>query len=187
MNRGLLENFVAPVYSKTPRNQEAYKATYRYCYDRLVSVLDIYRNSTNDQQTLRLVRDDMDNLLRRYHEYCIKQRDGMGAHYHEIGADVETDFEHLIPAARIRDLMIVGLITIDQALNCPTVKLSREKHHLLKESGWGSHTPNVWNPWQRYSDIFDARFRTHDGTEVDVTLWTLDKHYEYYNYLIKQN
>jgi hypothetical protein len=67
MNQQLLENFVAPVYSKTPRNQEAYRATYRYCHDRLVSVLDIYRNSTNDQQTLRLVRDDMDNLLRRYH------------------------------------------------------------------------------------------------------------------------
>jgi hypothetical protein len=186
MNQQLLENFVAPVYSKTPRNQEAYRATYRYCHDRLVSVLDIYRNSTNDQQTLRLVRDDMDNLLRRYHEYCIKQRDGMGAHYHEIGADVETDFEHLIPAARIRDLMIVGLITIDQALNCPTVKLSREKHHLLKESGWGSHTPSVWNPWQRYTDIFNARFRTHDGTDVDLAAWTLDKHYEYYNYLIQQ-
>jgi hypothetical protein len=35
-------------------------------------------------------------------------------------------------------------------------------------------------------DIFNARFRTHDGTDVDLAAWTLDKHYEYYNYLIQQ-
>ena len=131
MNRELLESFVTPVYSRTPRNNEAYRATYRYCHDRLTNILDIYRASTNDQQTLRLIRDDMDNLLRRYHEYCIKQRDGMGAHYMEVDAEGDVDFEHLIPAARARDLMIAGVYTIDQALNTPTVLLSRDKHLSL--------------------------------------------------------
>ena len=69
---------------------------------------------TVTSETLRLVRDDMDNLLRRYHGYAVKEN--IGAHYREIGADADSDFEHLIPSARIRDMMIAGVITIDEAL-----------------------------------------------------------------------
>ena len=145
-------------------------------------VLEIYRNSTNDQQTLRLVRDDMDNLLRRYHGYAIKEN--IGAHYREVGVDASADFEHLIPAARIRDMMIAGVLTIDQALNCPTVTLSRAKHHALKEAGWASHTPDVWRPFRRYTQVFDAKFETHDGRPVDPEAWTLADHYNYFGHLL---
>lgn len=181
MNRQLLESFVTPVYARTPRNNEAYLATYRYCRDRLANILEVYRNSTNDQQTLRLVRDDMDNLLRRYHEYCIRQRDGMGAHYMELGADEDCDFEHLIPAARARDLMIAGVYTIDQALNTPTVLLSRDKHHALKEAGWASQTPDMWRPFRRYTQIFAAEYRTCDGKVIDPDSWTLADHFNYFD------
>lgn len=182
MDRQLIENFVPPVYGRTPRNAESYRATYLYCFNRLSEILTIYRNSTNDQQTLRLVRDDMDNLLRRYHGYAIKEN--IGAHYREVGVDTSADFEHLIPAARIRDMMIAGVITIDQALNCPTVTLSRVKHHALKEAGWASHTPDVWRPFRRYTQVFSAEFETYDGRPVDAEIWTLENHYEYFNHLL---
>jgi hypothetical protein len=108
----------------------------------------------------------------------------MKAHYHEIGADEDCDFEHLIPAARIRDLLLFGIITVEQALNAPTVRLSRGKHMALKDAGWASKTPDMWLPFTRYTNVFEAKFQTHDGVAVDPTTWTLQKHFDYFKHLV---
>ena len=179
-----LQQFTAPVYGKTQRSPATYKTVAQHCTNHLQRLVDEYKAVRNDQQLLRELRNDIDEKLRRYHEYCIKQRDGMGAHYHEQGADAETDFEHLIPAARIRDLLLAGVISVEQALNAPTVKLSRAKHAQLKEAGWSSHTPDMWLPFRRYSQVFSAVFETHDGTLIDPETWTLDQHFEYFKHLV---
>jgi hypothetical protein len=179
-----LDQFVTPVYGKTQRSGDTYKTVARHCNTHLVRLVEEYRSVRNDQQLLREIRNDIDYYLRRYHEYCIKQRNGMGAHYHELGADDECDFEHLIPAARIRDLLLAGSITVEQALNAPTVRLSRAKHALLKEAGWASHTPDMWLPFRRYSQVFSARFETHDGTAIDTESWTLEQHFNYFQHLV---
>ena len=143
-----LEQFTAPVYGKTRRTAETYQTVAGYCTRNLTRLVVEYNAILNDQQLMRETRNDIDYYLRRYHEYCIKQRDGMAAHYHEQGADAETDFEHLIPAARIRDLLLASVISVEQALNAPTVKLSRVKHAQLKEAGWASHrldTHAIWH------------------------------------------
>ena len=173
-----LQHFVAPVYGKTQRSAGTYQTVARYCSRNIDRLVQEYQTVKNDQQLLREIRNDIDYYLRRYHEYCIKQRDGMGAHYHESGADEDTDFEHLIPAARIRDLLLAGVITTQQALNAPTVKLSRAKHAALKDAGWASHTPDMWCPFRRYSQVFSAQFTTHDGTLVDPETWTLSRHFD---------
>lgn len=178
-----LQQFTAPVYGKTQRNAETYQTVARHCTNHLQRLVEEYRAVRNDQQLLRELRNDIDEKLRRYHEYCIKQRDGMGAHYHEIGADADTDFEHLIPAARIRDLLLAGVLTTQQALNAPTVKLSRVKHAQLKDAGWASHTPDMWLPFRRYSQVFDAVFETYDGTKIDPETWTLERHFQYFESL----
>lgn len=178
-----LDSFIAPVYGKTARSPATYRTVATRCYQNLERLVQEYHSVENDQQLLREIRNDLDYYLRRYHEYCIEQRDGMGAHYHEIGAEDETDFEHLIPAARIRDLLLVGKITVEQALNAPTVVLSRSKHRALKEAGWASKTPDMWRPFRRYSQVFEARYQTHDGTPVDPETWTLEQHYEYFQHL----
>ena len=178
-----LEQFTSPVYGKTKRTPETYKTVASYCKRNLVRLVTDYHAVENDQQLLREIRNDIDYYLRRYHEYCIEQRDGMKAHYHEVGADDECDFEHLIPAARIRDLLLAGVLTVDQALNAPTVKLSRAKHMALKDAGWASHTPDMWLPFQRYSNVFKAAYQTHDGINVDPNTWTLEKHFEYFKHL----
>lgn len=179
-----LNQFIAPVYGKTRRTADTYQTVAVYCRTNLVRLVQEYHAVRNDQQLLRELRNDIDTYLRRYHEYCIKQRDGMQAHYHEVGADDECDFEHLIPAARVRDLLLANAITVEQALNAPTVRLSRAKHALLKEAGWASTTPNMWLPFVRYSQVFDARFETHDGTPIDPDSWTLQQHFDYFQHLV---
>jgi hypothetical protein len=179
-----LDNFIAPVYGKTQRSPATYQTVAHRCRGKLAQFVEEYHAVENDQQLLREIRNDIDDSLRRYHEYCIQQRDGMQAHYHEIGADDECDFEHLIPAARIRDLLLAGCITVDQALNAPTVRLSRAKHRALKDAGWAAKTPNMWLPFLRYTNVFEAAYQTHDGTVVDPLTWTLEKHYNYFKHLI---
>lgn len=178
-----LQNFRQPVYGKTARTPDTYRTVAQHCTNHLQRLVEEYRAVRNDQQLLREIRNDIDYYLRRYHEYCIKQRDGMGAHYHEQGADADTDFEHLIPAARIRDLLLASVITVQQALNAPTVKLSRAKHAALKDAGWASHTPDMWLPFRRYSQVFKAVFETHDGTAIDADTWTLQQHFDYFQHL----
>jgi hypothetical protein len=182
--RESLDAFVAPVYGKTARTPDTYRTVADYCYKNLVRLVREYHAVENDQQLLREIRNDIDNYLRRYHEYCIQQRDGMRAHYHEIGADDECDFEHLIPAARIRDLLLASAISVQQALNAPTVVLSRAKHRALKEAGWAAKTPDMWRPFRRYSQVFEAQYQTHDGTLIDPETWTLEQHYARFQHLV---
>jgi len=178
-----LEQFTAPVYGRTQRSAATYQTVAQHCRQHLVMLVQEYLQVRNDQQLLRELRNDMDYYLRRYHKYCIEERDGMGAHYREIGADAETDFEHLIPAARVRDLLLAGSIMVEQALNAPTVRLSRIKHSMLKDAGWASSTPDMWLPFRRYSQVFDAKFETHDGVVIDPDTWTLQRHFEYFGHL----
>lgn len=178
-----LDRFTPPVYGKTKRSAETYRTVAERCLSKIAELIDEYKRTQNNQQLLREIRNDIDKYLRRYHEYCIEQRDGMGAHYHEVDADQDTDFEHLIPAARIRDLLLAGSITVDQALNAPTVRLSRSKHKLLKEAGWASSTPDMWYPFRRYTQVFDADFQTFDGQRIDPETWTLEDHYRRFDYL----
>jgi hypothetical protein len=184
MLRESLDQFVAPVYGKTQRTPDTYRTVAAHCSSHIARLVEQYRAVENDQQLLREIRNDIDYYLRRYHEYCIQQRDGMKAHYHEVGADDECDFEHLIPAARIRDLLLAQCISVEQALNAPTVRLSRAKHHALKDAGWASKTPNMWLPFERYTNVFQANYITHDGTPVDPATWTLEQHYNYFKHLI---
>jgi len=179
-----LENFVAPNYGKTVRSSATYQTVADYCTRNLFRLIGEYHAVENDQQLLREIRNDIVYYLRRYHEYCIKQRDGMKAHYHEVGADEDCDFEHLIPAARVRDLLLANIITIEQALNAPTARLSRAKHMQLKDAGWASHTPDMWLPFKRYTRVFCANFQTHDGVIIDPETWTLQKHFDYFKHLV---
>ena len=179
-----LDQFTAPVYIRTKRTAETYKTVAVHCRSHLDRLVGEYYMVRNDQQWLREIRNDIDYYLRRYHEYCIEQRDGMKAHYHEIGADDECDFEHLIPASRIRDLLLAGAITTEMALNAPTVQLSRAKHMMLKDAGWASKTPDMWLPFTRYTNVFTAEYQTHDGTIIDPVTWSLEQHFDYFKHLV---
>jgi hypothetical protein len=54
----------------------------------------------------------------------------------------------------------------------------------LKDAGWAAKTPNMWLPFQRYTNVFNAEYQTHDGTVIDPLTWTLEKHYNYFRHLV---
>lgn len=171
-----LQNFIVPVYTKTKRSPESYTATAVYVTANLERLVNLYRTTRNDEQTYRLIRDDIDNALRRYHQYCIKEN--FGAHYIERGLEGNGIFEHMIPASRIRDLLLSRVITPEQACNMPTCRLSKERDDKLREAGWASKTPDIYNFWKRYTYSFDCTnvFVTYDGIEVDTNM-TLEDHF----------
>ena len=161
------------------RNGHSYDATYRFCSRSLKILVRIYRRLPAQDQTARLIRDVMDFLLRRYHEYAIKET--IGAHYIEAGLKhgAKIDFEHVIPAAVARDLLLVGRLTIDEALNVPTCRISAKNHEKLNSTKLRSTTPDIYWFWQRYQSLGIA-MKTHDGTAVDTATWNLDTHYQYF-------
>jgi hypothetical protein len=161
------------------RGGASYDATYKFCVRGLKLCVWTYRRLKVEDQTARLIRDVMDFLLRRYHGYAIKEN--IGAHYYEKGLarGVKTEFEHVIPAAVARDLLLYDRLTIDEALNIPTCRLSAVKHKKLNSTRLGSTTPDIYNFWQRYADL-GITVETHNGTAVDMTTWHLDTHYDYF-------
>ena len=140
-----------------------------------------YNKLESMDQTASLIRELMVYLLREYHNYCI--RENIGAHYREVGLSTKTrtEFEHVIPVAIIRDLLIHGKISINEALNVPTCTLSKKNHTKLSKNKLGSDTPDVNNFWKRYQQVLTLEIETHDGTKVNMDTWDLDMHFKYFD------
>lgn len=161
------------------RGGASYDATQQFCRSEIERYIEMYQQLKAEDQTARLIRDMIDVLLRRYHGYSIKEN--IGAHYYEKGLPhgTKTEFEHVIPAAVARDLLLFGRLTVEEALNIPTCRLSADKHRKLNSTKLGSTTPDIYQFWQRYQSL-GIEVETHDGTAVDVANWTLDNHYSYF-------
>jgi hypothetical protein len=76
--------------------------------------------------------------------------------------------------------LLFGRLTVDEALNIPTCRLSADKHKKLNSTKLGSTTPDIYWFWQRYQEL-GIQIETHDGNDVDPAVWNLDTHYEYFN------
>jgi hypothetical protein len=161
------------------RGGSSYDETQQFCQSEIERYVEMYRQLKAEGQTARLIRDQIDVLLRRYHGYSIKEN--IGAHYYETGLahGTKTDFEHVIPASVARDLILFGRLTVDEALNIPTCRLSTAKHKKLNSTKLGSTTPDIYWFWQRYQEL-GIKLETHDGVEIDVNTWNLDSHYSYF-------
>lgn len=166
--------------AQVKRNGQSYAATYRVCYDDLERLIGEYKRLEVYDQTARLTKDKMDNALRRYQNYSIKEN--IGAHYYEKGLphNAKTEFEHVIPAGVARDLLLHDRLTINEALNIPTCRLSAEKHKKLNSTKLGSTTPDIYWFWRRYQEL-GIEVETHDGTAVNMADWNLDTHYQYFS------
>lgn len=178
--RQVLAEFQQTKYTKLKRTGESYTQTKEWAVRNIARCLTELKQSTKNDQAARLIRDEIDSYLKRYHDYCIKEQ--IGAHYREVGAlKKECDFEHVIPKAVARELMIYGLMSIDEALNIPTCLLRSEKHQALNKIH-ASTTPDIWDFWARYRNSFpDLKIQTWDGKDVDITTWDLPKHFENIN------
>lgn len=180
--RTLLEGWTPPDHPKVKRSGASYQQTEDFIREELARHITRYRALETHDQTARLIRDEIDDLLRRYHEYCIEQN--QGAHYREAGLarDVQVEFEHIIPAKVARDALLTGRMTVDDALNIPTCDISPEKHRELAARGLAKITPDPYWFWRRYQQL-GISIETRDGLAVDLGKWNLDTHYEHFGHV----
>jgi hypothetical protein len=162
------------------RNEDAYRITEDFIQGEVSRLVEMYRNLTVLDQRARLIRDGIDLYLRRGHGYNIGG--SIGSHYREVDVDVANCiFEHMIPQARIRDLLIQDRISIKQAMNAPTCLISPENNDLLNKAKLNNKTPSYWNFFDRYTKSFTAQFETFNGQAItDPHDWTLGKHYKFF-------
>ena len=121
-----LESFEDFEPGKVERNGLAYTQTQEFIEAELTRYLKMYRDLQQVDQTARLIRDQIDGLLRRYHDYVIQGK--IQAHYRQVGITSKKGnvFEHVIPARTVRNLLIAGRLTLEQALNSPTCLITNE-------------------------------------------------------------
>jgi 5-methylcytosine-specific restriction endonuclease McrA len=176
----LVEGYQQTTYRRVQRNDLAYQQTWDYISSELDRKVKMYREQFEQNQTARLIRDDIDHLIRRYHGYCIEG--SIGSHYQEQGV-VHSDsvFEHVIPASNVRDMLIEGRLTVRQALNTPTCLVKKSSDKLLRQSGLASTSPNNYFFFKRYS-VLNSQFVTYNGETVDnLNTWSLEDHYRLFN------
>lgn len=155
-------------------------ASYQQVLDRTCQTLDRlcdeYHAQASYDFTTQMIREEIDQTLRRYHEYCIEGH--MGAHYREAGLarNHPVEFEHVIPVRVVREALLAGRLTQEQALNVPTCSISRERHAQLAKQGRRDSTPCCYWFWRRYQDLGIA-IETQRGEPVDLAQWNLDDHY----------
>lgn len=176
VNEQAIRNFTEKKYPKVRRDEYSYEATQEYVVERVEQLKQLY-GLKQHPQTLRLIRDEIDRHLRRYHEYCIQQR--IGAHYREITQE-KTVFEHVIPNSTVRDLVLEGALTVIQACNMPTCQLSVSRDKQLRNHGFTSCTPDIFCFWQRYENCFSTVncFQTWQGDVVHTESWNLQSHFD---------
>jgi hypothetical protein len=176
----LVESFSPVAYSRVQRGDQAYKETYDLTVRELDRLVAEYKKLQSVGQTARLIRDSIDHWIRRYHGYAIEG--SIGAHYTEVGVDkANCVFEHVIPAAKVRDMLLQGVLTVKQSLNTPTCLISKRNDEILREEGHVSSSPDYWNFFKRYEMFDEAKFVTYIGEEInDPHAWTLGKHFEYF-------
>jgi len=187
LNEKKMDTWEEPVYERTKRSAETYDATTKYITSRLKRLVFDYKQTKliaemstvpqSDLQVLRLIRDEIEHNLRRYHGYSIKG--SIGAHYKQVGIE-KGIFEHMVPVNTIRNLLIDEYITPWQACNMPTCLLSKQNDLLLRKNGLVSSTPSIYKFWRRYEKAFvcDGNFKTHDGKHIDTKQFNLNDHFK---------
>lgn len=177
MLKPLIESYRPTVYKRVKRSEQTHQESGVLTEREIARLLSLYQH----QQTLqekRLVRDAIDHWLRRYHGYVIEG--GIGSHYVEVGVNMRSCiFEHIVPARDALDMLLQGILTVEQAMNIPTCLISKDNDQVLRESGLVQSSPDYWHFFKRYA-VLDARFATHNGNLIDPLTWTLEKHYNYF-------
>ena len=174
-----LDRFTLADHPRVKRSASTHTESLTIAVAELDRLVALYKNE-HTPQTARLLRDSMDHWVRRYHGYVIGG--GIRSHYRESGVDLKNCiFEHVIPAAKVRDMLIQGILTTAQALNTPTCFISKPNDQLLRKHQRVSSSPDYWRFFRRY-DVFasDTVFVTHDGQVIDRDTWTLQDHYDYF-------
>jgi len=168
----------------TKRSQNLYGQTYLCLHNEVERLVSAYQEIPKaKQQHRRLLRDSIDNNVRRFHQYCIQQNNQFPVqHYVDIDAlenGEPTVFEHVLPMSIARDLLLDNIFSIDQVFTIPTCSLGRDKDKVLKDKGWNNDTPDIYYYWKRYSESFrvDGVIQRKDGASINFAE-SIEDHFE---------
>jgi hypothetical protein len=177
----LVEGYVKPNRNRgVDRNAESYMQCAEFTKQELERLVNLYRSTVFlEDMRARLIRDSIDHHIRRYHGYAVQGK--IGSHYREVGViESQSIFEHVIPASSVRDMLLEGRLTINQALNTPTCLIKKSQDAKLSKNGLSKTSPNNWCFFQRYR-ILDSQFTTNTGIPItDLDTWTLQDHHDYF-------
>lgn len=173
-----LAEFQTQSYTRVVRGSQAYADTFAVTVAEIQRLLDLHQLGGNLQH-LRLIRDALDHWLRRYHGYTIGG--SIGTHYQSREAvGTKGIFEHVIPAKDLRDMMLAGALTIEEALNAPVCRITAEQDRALKAAGLVSSTPDRWHFFQRYAVLGTEFYRCDGPAAIDTNTYTLADHYKHF-------
>jgi hypothetical protein len=173
-----LAGFTTQTYQRVVRGDQAYLDTLAITVVEIQRLLDLHRLGGNLQH-LRLIRDAIDHWLRRYHGYSIGG--SIGTHYQSREAVGTTGiFEHVIPAKDLRDMMLAGALTIEEALNAPVCRITAEQDQQLRTAGLVSSTPDRWHFFRRYDTLGTEFYRCDGPAAIDSASYTLEDHYKHF-------
>jgi hypothetical protein len=189
----LVESWVAKNKKTVKRNDLSYQQAVETTTAELERLLDLYRNTVfEEDMRARLLRDSIDHHIRRYHKYTIQG--SIKSHYKQKNVSMDPKdciFEHVIPAGQVRDMLIDQAITINQALNVPTCRVSKADNKRLNDLGLHKNNPEPYYPFRRYKTAMACtvnkkevvpEFETYNGQAIlDLHTWTLDDHFKQFN------
>ena len=176
-----MQNMRGKKYVNVKRNDKAYDLALTTTTEELERLLDLYRTTiVEDDMRARLLRDSIDHWVRRYHKYAIQGK--IKSHYHQRGVSLSAKdciFEHVIPASTIRDKLIADELSINQALNVPTCRVSKTVDQALRDHSLHDSTPDGWIYFKRYQIVApNIEIETYHGRVIDnLGTWTLQDHF----------
>lgn len=188
----LIESWQPKSKKTVKRNNAAYQLCRETTTAELERLLDLYRTTVfEEDMRARLLRDSIDHHIRRYHKYAIQG--SIKSHYKQKGVSMapkDCIFEHVIPAGQVRDMLIDQKLTINQALNVPTCRVSKEDNKRLNDSGLHKDNPEPYYPFKRYKTAMTQTvkkkevvpvFETYNGQIIpDLETWTLEDHFKFF-------
>ena len=177
-----VRGFKAPDYGKVQRSGESYAATERWAKRILKISLGVYKRIGRLDQTARLMRDLMESVVRRYHEYFFDFR--KQTHYRDStsmpGETKGLVVEHVIPVRFLIAGLVQGKLPIELVLNPPICLIRKIDDVVLEDSGFGDITPDVWWFWKRYQVLDNITLITNRNDVVDPATWNLGTHCDYF-------
>lgn len=177
-----LANWKPVKITQVKRNELAHQERLSYAIERLTECIPLHTGWSGQRN--RAIRDEMDHHIHRYQNYVIQGT--IKSHYHEKNISLESKdctFEHVIPRGQIRDLLLLGQVTIVQALNIPTCRISRHNDALLRRARLVKINHNPYLFFHRYLTAMSSslpEIETYDGKSIDLNTWTLEDHYNYF-------
>ena len=158
------------------RTAKVYQEIFDYHYECIEFHIKNYSQAKNETVKLEVALKALQDHVRRYHEYCLKQN--FGGYYKQNTKD-KTTWEHIIPIGVCVNRVLHGVLTVKDFMQMPVMYLSKKDDEKLRRAKLVKTTPDMYYPFKRYAQagIDLTTITTLDGEPVDEN-YTFNDHVE---------